>query len=602
VKFRSKTILGIALIEATMLAILIVTALSVLRATNESELERRAKLGCNLIASAAKDAVIAEDLATLENLVAEAMSSDQIDYVSIVNARGMVLAERATPAKQFQQDRSIGEVSDNFFDWASPIVAGKSRYGEVRIGVSTKPLNSLMMKSQRWAAGVALVEMLLVATISWLLSNYLLRQLDSLREASVKFGSGDFDHHVPVKGSDELSEVAIAFNQMAVKLKSGLDALRSESASRFEAKQQLELALMEIKQWSDQLSAVFLLTPDGFVSFDAERKVKLTSPAFNKLFNLRGTDLIGLGEKAFWDWFEKRCTPESRFSGAPLLLHKSKGERHLTELAGPIKSVIELQLEASNSTNVSQVLHVRDVTRETEVDRIKNEFLATAAHELRTPIVSILEFSELLLTRAYLPQQQHEFLEIIHDQSKWMASILNHLLDLARIDAQRGKYLHLATTDIGVLLHKAVAEFSSSEGGRIVIHLPSESRHAIVDQANLSKAVSDLLSNGLKYSAAGDAVECRLLDAVIKVNEKECFGIRIRDYGIGMTKEQLAQVGDRFYRVDSSGKNPGTGLGVSFVKEIIALHHGKFEIDSEIGKGTTVTLWLPLLQVPSGLQ
>jgi signal transduction histidine kinase len=102
-----------------------------------------------------------------------------------------------------------------------------------------------------------------------------------------------------------------------------------------------------------------------------------------------------------------------------------------------------------------------------------------------------------------------------------------------------------------------------------------------------------VLSNAYKYSPDGGAVDIGLIESSGDGDVPPRIGIRITDHGIGMTPEQLARVCERFYRADTSGKIPGTGLGMSIVKEIVELHGGELEISSEVGTGSTVTIWLP---------
>ncbi len=220
-RFRIKTIIGVAFIEMVLLAVLVGSALSVLRESNEDELTHRVQLGGKLLAVAAKDGVISQDLATLDSLVAEAMASGKIDYVRILDASGAVLAERGDAkllSRPFKADSRIDQVADGILDWSSPVLAGGIVYGEVRLGISIDPLNALLASARRWAAGIAGLEMLLVAVFSWLLGSYLTRQLVALRQASERLVAGDFAYRVAVQGSDELADTAGAFNRLAQQL------------------------------------------------------------------------------------------------------------------------------------------------------------------------------------------------------------------------------------------------------------------------------------------------------------------------------------------------------------------------------------------------
>ena len=230
---------------------------------------------------------------------------------------------------------------------------------------------------------------------------------------------------------------------------------------------------------------------------------------------------------------------------------------------------------------------------------MKSEFLATAAHELRTPMASIFGFTELLLERKFSAAEQREFLGTIYRQSKLMSKITNELLDLARIEARRGKDFIITRIDLHILLREIVTGFKVPEG-----RLPPESQAGEIplqvdaDRSKLIQAITNVLSNAYKYSPGGGAVTIEFIVPAIEAqslpNERASrVGIRITDQGIGMTPEQLARVCERFYRADASGKIPGTGLGMSIVKEIVELHGGELNITSTLGTGTTVTIWLP---------
>ena len=226
---------------------------------------------------------------------------------------------------------------------------------------------------------------------------------------------------------------------------------------------------------------------------------------------------------------------------------------------------------------------------------MKSEFLSTAAHELRTPMASIYGFAEVMLTQDLEAASQREFLEIIYKQSELMASILNELLDLARIEARRGKDFVFEATPLQALIEEVVRAFKPP-AGRPAPTLIAAAAHLVVlaDHKKAQQAVLNVLSNAYKYSPAGGVVRIELLESRADGARPNMLGICITDHGIGMTPAQLERVFERFYRADSSGKVPGTGLGMSIVQEFITLHRGTIDLKSTIGEGTTVTLWLPI--------
>lgn len=349
-----------------------------------------------------------------------------------------------------------------------------------------------------------------------------------------------------------------------------------------------------------QLNAIFTLSPDGFVAFGDKDSIEYVSTAFTVITGLAAHEVIGLSEAGLIDRLGALSIADSRSNQLALDALRSPTDdiqqlqgRNLLDLAGPVLRTIEVGRRRSSGQNVSKIFYVRDVTHETEVDRMKSEFLSTAAHELRTPMVSILGFSELLLDSNDFDQETvKELIETIYRQSKSMAAIINELLDLARIEARRGQDFELEWLDLNELVREAVQSFRFPEDNRVpVVHLPAFTAETRGDRRKISQAVLNVVANAFKYSPQGGEISVAL-----KPNARsgrDGFCIEVLDHGIGMTPESVARVCERFFRADSSGSILGTGLGMSIVKEIIELHGGALEVSSTLGEGTMVSLWLP---------
>ena len=369
-------------------------------------------------------------------------------------------------------------------------------------------------------------------------------------------------------------------------------------------------AQARIREHAEQLNAIFALSPDGFVSFDGAHCVKYISPAFTRMSGLDESQVIGLDEIKFSERLSDLCEPGARFPGIAALRAAQKmlvgdtaqesasNRRRLIELAGAGKRVLEVGLRLSQSEisaeTVSQILYFRDVTHETEVDHMKSEFLSTAAHELRTPMASIYGFADLLLGQEFSPEEQRDFIGTIFKQSELMVSIINELLDLARIEARRGKDFTIARVELRALLHEVVGGFKPPNGRPAPVEpLTNGPLWVRADSKKLTQALNNVLSNAHKYSPEGSPIEIEFILSAGEGDILPRIGIRVIDHGIGMTPAQLARIFERFYRADTSGKVPGTGLGMSITKEIIELHGGEVELASQFGSGTSVTLWIP---------
>jgi len=353
-----------------------------------------------------------------------------------------------------------------------------------------------------------------------------------------------------------------------------------------------------------RLDTILTLSPDGFVSFDAAQRVASANPAFERITGMAVDEIVGLSLDAFEERLNQRVAQRNPPGMAPWLADFADSTTHLDELghARPWTEVLVLKglphrvLVCSHSDcdapDVSGVMYLRDITEETEVDRMKSEFLSTAAHELRTPMASIRGFSDLLLMRNFDEARTRDVLQTINRQSIWLTDMINELLDLARIEARKGKDFDLELADLRELARGGVASLMVPGDAREVRLQLSEAPAPVrVDRAKFQHALTNVLSNAYKYSPQGGEITLSVLQAQRK--GQAMWGVAVRDQGLGMSPEHACRAFERFFRADSSGSIPGTGLGLALVKEIIELHGGQVELETALGQGTCLTLWLP---------
>jgi signal transduction histidine kinase/CHASE1-domain containing sensor protein len=352
----------------------------------------------------------------------------------------------------------------------------------------------------------------------------------------------------------------------------------------------LKAANAAVQDRNAQLDALFRLCPDGFVAFDPEGRVRFVNPALLAMTGLGPTDVIGCAEAQFNALLRERAEDPAAFGGVGAYFAEGDEVPPFKRLAMKLPKATTLQIVGirSKSPNVPRLLYFRDITREAEVDRMKSEFLSHAAHELRTPMTSIFGFSELLLHSEFDESTRRELVETIHGQTAWLVQIINELLDLARIDERRGRDFVLADTDLVVLVRETLAGVAIDPAlWPVDAELPARPVWIRADAAKARQALTNVLGNARKYSPRGGAIDVRILE------RGDGIGIQVRDRGIGMSADQVARVGERLWRADTSGTTPGTGLGMAIVKEILELHGGRVEVESALGVGTSVTLWWP---------
>ncbi|PND40056.1 PAS domain-containing sensor histidine kinase [Paucibacter aquatile] len=365
-----------------------------------------------------------------------------------------------------------------------------------------------------------------------------------------------------------------------------------ESAALLQLVQEL---IQRLRERGEQLAAIFALSPDGFVSFDAQHICRYVSPAFARLAALPPERALGRHEDELLEAVLSLRAADAR----AISFQELRSGKLRIELERPTRRVLELALHegvSSDGAAAAQLLHLSDVTHQVEVEQMKSEFLSTAAHELRTPMASIYGFTELLLMREQPPERQKEMLGRIHRQCQSMIAILNQLLDLARIEARRGQDFELEVLDLQALVQEVVDDFIPPDARALpALSLPSQGCRIHADRQKLQQVLRNLLSNAYKYSPAGGPVELSLSMAGASSDGSAMAVLAVQDHGIGMTEEQLSHVTERFYRADKSGAILGTGLGMSIVKEIVELHGGQLLLASAPGVGTTATVRLPLL-------
>lgn len=227
-----------------------------------------------------------------------------------------------------------------------------------------------------------------------------------------------------------------------------------------------------------------------------------------------------------------------------------------------------------------------------EVNRLKTEFLSTAAHELRTPLTSIRGFSEILLTRQLAQDRQTRYMTMINDQASHLAQIIDDLLDISRLEAGRGMEIAPEPIDMTALMNEVVTAFIENyPTHQFRIEGLKEYPALMGDPLRLAQVGQNIFSNAVKYSPQGGAIitHSRVVAGYLEIS--------VQDEGIGMTPAQQRHLFEKFYRADASDTSiSGTGLGLAICKSIVELHGGRIWIKSEAGAGTTVFISLPLAE------
>jgi len=251
---------------------------------------------------------------------------------------------------------------------------------------------------------------------------------------------------------------------------------------------------------------------------------------------------------------------------------------------------LALEVRVVDFESARSIVITRDITQRERVDAVRRDFIANVSHELRTPLTVVTGFLEMLLDAQ--PEDEatrRQHLGLMHEQAQRMTRLVEDLLTLSRLES-RESLVADDVVDVRQLVREVGDEARVLSSGRHRITVEAPPAFVRGSRDELRSAFGNLVSNAIRYTAEGGEIALRW----IEVGTEGRF--EVEDTGIGIAAEHLSRLTERFYRVDKSRSREtgGTGLGLAIVKHILLRHSGRLEISSEVGKGSTFCVWLPL--------
>lgn len=340
--------------------------------------------------------------------------------------------------------------------------------------------------------------------------------------------------------------------------------------------------------------AISDLSPDAIVFINNEGAIEYVNAAFSDVTGYSTCDLIGIDEKKLNSRIADLCEADA----SRLLTEGVTTDGVVIQLARPLRRLISASARIIyNEEGLPQgkVLYFHDISQKQEIDeRNKCEQLSVAAHKLRTPLVGILGFSELLSKREFDTTKQKEIAVTIYRQATNFKNMLDDFLEIEGLDIRKGRNFNFTKGTLENALLEVLANAKDiSDQVKINFTPPDVWPEMCCDFDKIKQVFSNLMSNAVKYSVDGGNVDVTTVSR--SDNGHAEFGVRISDQGIGIAPSDLLHVGERFYRVGQLPSVPGGGLGIAVAKSIMAIHNGQLEISSTKGKGTTATVWLPVI-------
>jgi two-component system phosphate regulon sensor histidine kinase PhoR len=359
---------------------------------------------------------------------------------------------------------------------------------------------------------------------------------------------------------------------------------------------QLEKIVNDLEQLHKQIAkresgmqTIFSAMQDALLVVDSNRQVILTNETFRKLFDASEIPLATPLLEIVRDPTLDRLLTDAFHGSGPvrceLALDESQIELH----------AVATKNDAGEITGALVLFH--DITELKKMDQVRRDFVANVSHELRTPLSILRGYIETLLDSPKTPHEElTRILRVMDRHSDRLELLVEDLLTLAQLESGNPN-LQMGTVDLSSFFRETVRDWEKklkSKHLSIVIDVPPELSPICVDRTRLREALYNLLDNAVKYS--GERGEIRLS---ARQNDGE-IELIVSDQGVGIAREDLPRIFERFYRADKSrspDKVHGTGLGLAIVKHVAQLHGGRVEADSELGKGTTIRVLLPVKNV-----
>ena len=433
--------------------------------------------------------------------------------------------------------------------------------GYLRLAVPLVEMEGVRQRVHGFLLLGSLLVLLVAALVGYLTSRQVSRPLRQMAEVAKKIGAGDFSAQAPRGARDEVGTLGGVLNQMKAGLKAKVEELEAE---RKEA------------------AAILEGMVEGVVAFDLEGRVLFANRAAGRFLGFEPAAVPG---KPF---LEVCRLPELHaFSKAVI----AEGRETHKELSGftpgeQVWEVVGVPLPGEGGGPRGGLMVLHDVTETKRLERLRQDFVANVSHEMKTPLTAIRGFAETLLEGALEDQQNRVgFVERIKAQAERLDSLIDDTLSLARIE--RGEVpLTLVPVVWGNLVSKVEEAFKGVAGERglsLQTRVEPDLPKVQGDGKLLEQAVGNLLDNAIKYNRP----EGKVLLTVTR-SGKNGVRVQVEDTGIGIPKEDLPRVFERFYRVEKARSRDlgGTGLGLSIVKHIVERHGGRVGAESEVGKGS----------------
>lgn len=443
--------------------------------------------------------------------------------------------------------------------------------------------NLSKMRSLTWMLFSIIIQAVLIGLVVAVILAFFLAQaitfpLSKITAGTVKIAEGNYSYRLETSSKDEIGVLTRNFNSMARVIEENLDAAQDEK---------------------EKLSKIIGCLRDGIAAFDKNGELMFINDSAKKLLEISKNEEIN-----FTTFTGKLDVP---INTSFLKASKDIGiaeQKLQTKKANELYVDIRFTVFNYDKGETGYLVVVGDVTEKALLEKSRREFIANVSHELRTPLTSIKGATETVMLDDEMPDSMRKrFLDIVINESDRMTRIVKDLLVLSRFDNRKMTWQSSQFSFGDMVSRICTALKTSAEHKNQKLHYLDEDKDFGImsgDKERIEQVLTNIVGNAIKYTPEGGkigiTVENFQKKKTPKGQEETFVRVRVADNGIGIPKDDLPHLFERFYRVDKARTSDmgGTGLGLSIAKEIIEAHGGTIELLSQEGNGTTVIIELPL--------
>ncbi len=440
---------------------------------------------------------------------------------------------------------------------ARPILSGDGSI--LAIIYMTRNLNSIYSvidDSKVIITYATLISLITTSILGYFIANSITGPIRALTKKAKALAKGNFNQSIEVKSKDEIGELGMMFNFLTKELRESIEKMDLERS---------------------KLDTIFNYMAEGVIAIDRNNRLIHANSIAKKILNI--------SEKDFYRVINLKSI---NLNNIDYKNEESLRGEELTKIANSFYKIKFAPYKSDALINSGLIVVLQDVDKEHMLDIMRKEFVANVSHELKTPITTIKSYTETLLDSDLDKDSQRNFLKVIDRENSRMSRIVTDLLYLSNIDYNKDN-ISLAPIDTYEFIAEAIESQSIlivQKNHKIELNIDMDIKDIYAERNGADQILTNIISNACKYTPENGKI---VIDAT---NMGDLVEIKVSDNGIGIPKEDLPRISERFYRVEKgrSRQMGGTGLGLSIASEMIKSFGGSLKINSVFGEGTIVTL------------